>query len=344
MGLLREQCAEWKKVHLLYCCNQAWMRNGGQIPWNAITICGTFKIFGLMGRLHMRDFWENRWKDRSFHLVHWLSITLSLRRTSQESISLERKSYLKYSLDTLCTRWRIWKGDIMVTDVEELETMDASEIDAKKTQCKGSNISWRKRKIHIPSRRWTNKIRWRRSGTENVHLDMASTNSRRRSKRFSRESEGSPPPQRQDYFRMPVKHEMILVHFRNLHVPPSRWIQFQTLLSEREESFPIPLKYIDVQNYADKLGCYARKPHWWLLEYRWIKRFVWFLDRFHPVYSIKWETFRRIYMVRGGDWQNGKRHPGQIIYGQRSGEECQRTLSWGRSINGQFKDQSSIMQ
>ena len=39
---------------------------------------------------------------------------------------------------------RIWKGDIMVADIEELETMDASEIYSKKTQCKGSNISHRK--------------------------------------------------------------------------------------------------------------------------------------------------------------------------------------------------------
>ena len=46
----------------------------------------------------------------------------------------------------------------------------------------------------------------------------------------------------------------------------------------------------------------------------------------------------------GRDWQNGKRHPGQIIHGQNSGEECQRTLSWGRSIYGQLKNQSSIMQ
>ena len=43
-------------------------------------------------------------KDRSFRLVHWLSITPSLRKTSQESINLERKSYLDCSLDTLCTR------------------------------------------------------------------------------------------------------------------------------------------------------------------------------------------------------------------------------------------------
>ena len=33
---------------------------------------------------------------------------------------------------------RVWKGDIMVADIEELEEMDASEIHAKKAQCKGS--------------------------------------------------------------------------------------------------------------------------------------------------------------------------------------------------------------
>ena len=43
----------------------------------------------------------------------------------------------------------IWKGDILVADLEELETMDASEIYSKKTQCKGSDISQRKWKIYI---------------------------------------------------------------------------------------------------------------------------------------------------------------------------------------------------
>ena len=34
MGLLKEQCAEYRKVRVLYCCNQVWMKIGGQIPWN----------------------------------------------------------------------------------------------------------------------------------------------------------------------------------------------------------------------------------------------------------------------------------------------------------------------
>ena len=41
------------------------------------------------GRRPMKDVSGNHFKDRSFHLVHWLNITLSLRKTSRESINLE---------------------------------------------------------------------------------------------------------------------------------------------------------------------------------------------------------------------------------------------------------------
>ena len=44
MGLLRQQYAGLKTVRLQFCCNQVWMKNGGQILWNA-------KISCLMGRL-----------------------------------------------------------------------------------------------------------------------------------------------------------------------------------------------------------------------------------------------------------------------------------------------------
>ena len=63
------------------------MKIGGQILWNAIPICETFQISCLMGRLHRRDVLENLLKDQLFRLVHWLSITLFLRKTSQESFT-----------------------------------------------------------------------------------------------------------------------------------------------------------------------------------------------------------------------------------------------------------------
>ena len=71
MGLLREQCAEWKKVRLQDCCNQVWMKNGGQIPWNGILICGTFKISCVMGRPHMKVALENLLKDQLSRLDMW---------------------------------------------------------------------------------------------------------------------------------------------------------------------------------------------------------------------------------------------------------------------------------
>ena len=117
------------------------------------------------------------------------------------------------------------------------------------------------------------------------------------------------------------------------------------LYSPREESFPIPLKYIYVsQNYTYELGCYARKPHRWLLEYRWIWRFVWFLDRFHSVYSIKWETSRWIHVVL----EETDKTQGNIQARSFMARTLERNLkepsAEGGSINGQLENRSSIMQ
>ena len=111
------------------------MKVGGQILWNALPFCETFKIYYLIGRVHTRDVLGNHLKDRLFHLVHWLSITLPLRKTSQESINLERVLpglFLGYALYA----GGIWKGDVLVADLEELETMDASEIYSKRLNAK----------------------------------------------------------------------------------------------------------------------------------------------------------------------------------------------------------------
>ena len=70
MGLLKEQCEEKKKAPLPYCCNQVWMKIGGQILWNVTPICETSQIYYLMGRRPMKDVLGKHLKDRSFHLFH----------------------------------------------------------------------------------------------------------------------------------------------------------------------------------------------------------------------------------------------------------------------------------
>ena len=168
------------------------MKIGVQILWNVTPICETSQIYYLMGRRPMKDVLGNHLKDRLFHLVHWLSSTLFLRKTSQESINLERKSYLDCSSDTLYAG-SIWKGDVLVADLEELETMDASEIYLKRLNEKEVIFPKQGELIYFSNRRWTNQNPWRRSGPENAlirdhpirgesHLD------------FLGESEGSLPP------------------------------------------------------------------------------------------------------------------------------------------------------
>ena len=51
----------------------------------------------------------------------------------------------------------IWKGDVLVADLEELETMDASAIYSKRLNTKRGDISQRKWKIYFSNRRWTNQ-------------------------------------------------------------------------------------------------------------------------------------------------------------------------------------------
>ena len=55
---------------------QSGLKVGGQNLWNVTPICETSQICYLRGRRPMKDVLGNHLKDLSFHLVHWLSITL----------------------------------------------------------------------------------------------------------------------------------------------------------------------------------------------------------------------------------------------------------------------------
>ena len=124
--------------------------------------------------------------------------------------------------------------------------MDASEIYSKRLNAK-EVIFPRKRRIYFSNRRWTNQNPWRRSGESNIHfLGVRHRPIQGESNiDFLGESEGS-LPQPQDSFPdageaindfWSMSGNFIYRH----HVEPR-----VKLYSPREESFPIPLKYIDV--------------------------------------------------------------------------------------------------
>ena len=85
------------------------MKIGGLIPWNAAPVCEKFKICFLTGRPHMRDVLGNHLKDRSFRLVHWLSITPKLTAKDQSRIH----QFGKKVLPGLCPRIRFVRRGIL---------------------------------------------------------------------------------------------------------------------------------------------------------------------------------------------------------------------------------------
>ena len=138
-----------------------------------------------------------------------------------------------------------WKGDVLVADLEELETMDASEIYSKRLNAKEVTFPQEKGEFIFPIADGRIKPL---GGDQDL---KTSTLIRQRPIRgeshrdFFGESEGSlPPPQDSfpdasealnDFWSM--SGNFIYRH----HVEPR-----VKLYSPREESFPIPLKYIDV--------------------------------------------------------------------------------------------------
>ena len=142
---------------------------------------------------------------------------------------------------------RIWKGDIMVADIEEVEEMDASELHAKgsmQRNCppmKGDNFKY-------PVADGTVKIS---GGDQRLRT---STSIRARPERreeqevLRRESDelSSPTPLQADSTRDDAEAQndfwSISGNFTYRHHVEPR----VKLYVPREESFPIPMKYIDV--------------------------------------------------------------------------------------------------
>ena len=76
----------------------------------------------------MRDVLGNHVKDQSFLLVEYYSISAKDQsRIHQFGNKVLLGLFLGYALYA----GGIWKGDVLVEDIEELEAMDASEIYSK---------------------------------------------------------------------------------------------------------------------------------------------------------------------------------------------------------------------
>ena len=149
------------------------------------SICETSQICYLMGRRPMRDVFGYHVKYQSFHLVHRLRSAPFKRKTSQESINLETKSYLDCSSDTLCTRGEFGRVTFWLQTLRSWKRWTHQKSTLKDSTQRKSYFPKKMKHFVFSSRRWTKKFYWWRSRIENIHLDTGPPNSRRRSDGFS---------------------------------------------------------------------------------------------------------------------------------------------------------------
>ena len=112
------------------------MKVGGHILWNVTPICETSQIYYLMGRRPMKDVLGNHLEGPvipfgslvEFHLI----TSKDQSRIHQFGKKVLPGLFLGYALYA----GGIWRGDVLIADLEELETMDVSEIYSKRLNAK----------------------------------------------------------------------------------------------------------------------------------------------------------------------------------------------------------------
>ena len=112
------------------------MKNGGQIPWNAIPICETSQISKLMGRRLMKDVLVQPFKGPIIPFGSLVEYHPISAKDQSKSHQFGKKVLPGLFFGYALYAGGIWKGDVLVADLEELETMKASEIYSKRLNAK----------------------------------------------------------------------------------------------------------------------------------------------------------------------------------------------------------------
>ena len=140
----------------------------------------------------------------------------------------------------------IWKGDIMIADVEELEQMDASELHARRLIAKEVLTQMKGESFIFPVADGTVKLSGGDQDVRTSTLIQDSPDRGEEQDNLRGESEGSSSTPRRDssWYDGEAGHDFWSIPgnfiYRH-HVEPR-----VKLYVPREESFPIPLKDIDV--------------------------------------------------------------------------------------------------
>ena len=202
----------------------AWMKNGGLILWNAIAICERSKTSWRIGKRLMKHDSENHLKARSFRSEQRLNIFRSLQKTSRGSTTLVRNSCQEYSSNPHWLRGEL--GEMYWLPTWRSWDIGRVRNPCSKAQCKRNNVPKRSGQHFLNS---CSQMEQQNCVEEFMksknQLQLARSEDLRRE--FLGNSDGSQPTEAHDDVGPRVE----------LYLP-------------KEETLPIPLKYIDVTRTA----------------------------------------------------------------------------------------------
>ena len=198
-----------------------------------------------MGKHHTRDVLENLFKGPIIPFGSLVEYYLISAKDQSRIHQFGKKVLPGLFLGYALYAGGIWKGDILVADVEELETMDTSEIYSKRLNAKKVIFHKENGKFIFPAADGRINLSGRDQELRTPTLIREHPIRGEGHVLFLGESEGSlPPPQDSILDAGDATNDFWSTsgNFKNRHHIEPR-VQ---LFSPREESFSIRLKYIDV--------------------------------------------------------------------------------------------------
>ena len=256
--------------------------------------------FGEPFKRANNTFWINGWISSDF--TEWPSKNSSIW---QESVT--------WNLSWLAGG--IWKGDILIADLEDLEKLNASDICTRITNAKEVLIRQKRWWIHIPICRWYSK------NCQERDYEFRILTLRReptvRSEDLSGEIHGEPWVSTDRIHRWRWSPCRPLVDPRWLRLSSPQWTSSSTLCAEGR----------NIDDYWNVDSSRHLSDSW----------------KDSPSSSYWKKNLQKDTCGPGGDWQRFKRLPDQIIYGQKFGPTLVKLLRIEKNRNGQEKNQSSTM-
>ena len=101
------------------------MQSGGQILWNAFTICRMSKTSWQTGNLDMNKDLENHLRDPLYNLTHWLDISQNTERDKAQVHQVGKKLFGKKIFWWLMLKnWKIWRHQNVFQKTEHQRSPD----------------------------------------------------------------------------------------------------------------------------------------------------------------------------------------------------------------------------